>query len=662
MKILGFTGGTGSGKTTALKAVEALDGIVIDCDALYHSLLKTDEKLLEAINVAFPGVVENGALDRKRLGGIVFSDAAALEKLSSVTDPIVHQRVLEILDNARKEGKTIAAVDAIRLHESGLGKSCYATIAVTAPLEARVQRLIAREGITEDYARSRIAAQKSDAEFAAMCDYMLENDGDQTLFSQRCQALITKILEEDTKTMSEGKYQTQRDELLYAPKHGYDSLTAEQAKEMNDYCNAYMKFIDAAKTERECVDECIRQAEAAGFVEWEPGKTYTAGDKIYANNRGKAAIFAVVGKQPLDNGANITAAHIDSPRLDLKPNPLYEEAELALFKTHYYGGVKKYQWTVTPLAIHGVVSRKDGSVVKITIGEDDNDPVFCVTDLLIHLSGDQMKKPLAEGITGEQLNVLLGSTPLEGDEGADRVKFHILQMLNEKYGIVEQDFYSAELTIVPALKARDVGLDRSMIGAYGHDDRVCAYAEFYPMLSLENPEKTAVCILADKEEVGSSGVTGMTSRYFEYFMETLCGKHARNCFANSKCLSADVCNAFDPTFGEVSDRRNNAYFNRGVGLFKYTGSRGKSGSSDATAELVGYFTHLFNENGVQWQMGELGRVDQGGGGTVAAIMANRNIDTLDAGVPVLCMHAPYEIVAKYDCYMAMRAMQVFYEA
>jgi len=661
MKIIGITGGTGSGKTTALRVVQRLGGCVIDCDALYHEMLKTDEKLLSAIDAAFPGVVQDGALNRKKLGSIVFSDATLLEKLSAVTDPIVHARVLSILETEQQNGRTLAAVDAIRLHESGLGKLCCATVAVTAPVEVRVARLIAREGITEDYARSRIAAQKSDDEFRALCDYVLENDAEEAAFSQRCEALLSKILEEDN-TMSEGKFKAEREALLYEPKHGYESLTAEQAAEMQEYCKAYMQFIDAGKTERECVDECIRQAEAAGFVAWEPGKTYAPGDKIYANNRGKAAIFAVVGSQPASEGVNITAAHIDSPRLDLKPNPLYEEAELALFKTHYYGGVKKYQWTVTPLAIHGVVTRRDGETVKVVIGEDDNDPIFCVTDLLIHLSGDQMKKSLADGISGEQLNVLLGSTPLEGDEGGERIKFHILKLLNEKYGIVEQDFYSAELTIVPALKAREVGLDRSMIGAYGHDDRVCAYAEFYPMLSLDTPDKTAVCILADKEEVGSSGVTGMTSRYFEYFMETICGGSARNCFANSKCLSADVCNAFDPTFPEVSDRRNNAFFNRGVGLFKYTGSRGKSGSSDATSELVGYFTRLFDQNGVQWQMGELGRVDQGGGGTVAAFMANRNIDTLDAGVPVLCMHAPYEIVAKYDCYMTMLAMKVFYNA
>ena len=464
--------------------------------------------------------------------------------------------------------------------------------------------------------------------------------------------------------MSENPYQEERDALLFQTKNAYKALSDEELQAMQDYCRDYMAFLDAGKTERECVIEAIRQAEAAGFKSYEPGMALQPGDRIYANNRGKSAIFAVIGREDLSNGAQITAAHIDSPRLDLKPNPLYEDAELALFKTHYYGGIKKYQWTVTPMAIHGVVSLKNGETVSVCIGEDPGDPVFCVTDLLIHLAGDQMKKSLAEGVTGENLNLLIGSQPLKDDEGSDAVKFHVLRLLNEKYGMVEQDFLSAELTIVPAGPCREVGLDRSMIGGYGHDDRVCSFAEFWPMLRLGTPNKTCVCVLADKEEIGSVGVSGMQSVFFETFMKDLCeGQNVslRRCFEASRCLSADVTNAFDPTYASVSDLKNNTRLNYGVGLCKYTGSRGKGGASDASAEFVGYVTRLLDKHGIPWQMGELGKVDQGGGGTVAAYMANRNIDTLDAGVPVLSMHSPFEVVAKLDCYMTMRTMQVFYE-
>ena len=361
---------------------------------------------------------------------------------------------------------------------------------------------------------------------------------------------------------------------------------------------------------------------------------------------------------------NICAAHVDSPRMDLKPNPLYEDGEIAYFKTHYYGGIKKYQWPTIPLALHGVVYRKDGTVLTITIGEDDNDPVLMVSDLLIHLSGDQMQKTLAKGITGEQLNVILGTEPLDG-EGSDLVKLNIMKLLNEKYGLIESDFQSAELTMVPAGRCREVGLDRSLLAAYGHDDRVCAYAELDALFALETPDKTAVCILADKEEIGSVGISGMQSQFFERFIDGLCaaqGVKLADCFANSFCLSADVSNAYDPNFPEVSDKRNNSCLNYGVAICKYTGSRGKSGASDASAEAMGHVRTTLNNAGVIWQLATLGKVDQGGGGTVAAYMANRNIVTVDAGVPVLSMHAPIELVAKLDCYETMLACKAIYLA
>ena len=455
-----------------------------------------------------------------------------------------------------------------------------------------------------------------------------------------------------------------RESLLYAPKNGYSEYSPEKREAMNEYCKRYAAFMNACKTEREATAWVTKAAEAHGFKPAVPGMEIKPGDRIYMNNRGKSFLIAVIGTEPLSEGANICAAHVDSPRLDLKPQPLYEDSEIAYFKTHYYGGIKKYQWACVPLAIHGVVCKKDGSEVTVTIGEDENDPILVVSDLLIHLAADQMKKTLAEGITGEQLNVILGTEPLEG-EGSDLVKLNIMRLLNEKYGMVEGDFRTAELTVVPAGKCREVGLDRSLLGAYGHDDRVCAYAELESILDLPTPKHTAVCILADKEEIGSVGISGMQSHAFEYFMEILCdgqGVKLSQCFANSFCLSADVSNAFDPNFAETCDRRNNSALNYGVSICKYTGARGKSGASDASAEAMQHVRSTLDAAGVKWQIATLGKVDQGGGGTVAAYMANRNIVTVDAGVPVLCMHAPMELVSKLDCYETMLACRAIYLA
>ena len=455
-----------------------------------------------------------------------------------------------------------------------------------------------------------------------------------------------------------------RENLLAAPKNGYVSMTKEDRANMENYCKRYAAFMDACKTEREATAWAVAEAEKNGFKPFIPGMAANPGDKIYFNNRDKSIMLIVVGQESLEAGCNICAAHVDSPRMDVKPNPLYEDSEIAYLKTHYYGGIKKYQWVTVPLAIHGVVYRKDGTVVTVTIGEDENDPILVVSDLLIHLSADQMKKPLAEGIVGEQLNVILGTEPLEG-EGSDLVKLQIMKWLNEKYGLIEEDFLSAELTVVPAGKCREVGLDRSLLGAYGHDDRVCAFAEMDSIFAIDTPTKTAVCILADKEEIGSVGISGMQSQFFEYVLGNLCdaqGVKLSNCFANSFCLSADVSNAFDPNFAETCDKRNNSQLNYGVAICKYTGSRGKGGASDASAEAMGHVRTTLDKAGVKWQIATLGKVDQGGGGTVAAYMANRNIVTVDAGVPVLCMHAPMEIVSKLDCYHTMLACKAIYLA
>ena len=455
-----------------------------------------------------------------------------------------------------------------------------------------------------------------------------------------------------------------RESLLMAPKNGYTRITAQQREEMNAYAKRYMTFMDECKTEREATAFGVREAEKLGFKPFVPGMDVKTGDKIYYNNRGKSLALAVIGRKSLAEGANICAAHVDSPRLDIKPNPLYEDGEIAYLKTHYYGGIKKYQWPTIPLALHGVVCRKDGSTVTITIGEKEDDPILMVTDLLIHLAADQMQKTPAKVIAGEQMNVILGTEPIEG-EGSDLVKLNIMKWLNEQYGIVEADFHSAELTLVPAGRCREVGLDRSLISAYGHDDMVCAYAELEALLTIGTPDKTAVCVLADKEEIGSVGISGMQSRYFEHFMGGLCdaqGVKLEDCFANSFCLSADVSNGYDPNWPEVHDRRNNSQMNYGISVCKYTGSRGKGGASDASAEAMHHVRTTFDNAGVLWQIATLGKVDQGGGGTVAGYMANRNIVTVDAGVPVLSMHAPLELVSKLDCYMLMKGCQAIYLA
>ena len=453
-----------------------------------------------------------------------------------------------------------------------------------------------------------------------------------------------------------------RSKLFYEQKNGYDLIETRERLKVEDYCKGYMAFLDRSRMEREAVANAIELAEKQGFTEYRPGMELKPGDRIYQNNRGKALILAVMGKKPLSEGAVIAGAHVDSPRIDLKQVTLYEQDEMAYFKTHYYGGIKKYQWVTIPLELHGAVALKSGEVVNVVIGREKDEPKFVITDLLPHLAADQMKKTLSEGFTGEGLNILLGSTPY-ADDGKDRVKLAVMSILNDMYGITEEDFLSAELAAVPAFDVCEVGLDRSLIGGYGHDDRVCAYAELKALLDVKDPERTCVCILADKEETGSDGVTGMQSAAFDMLMKDLCesqGLPLRRCYEKSFCLSADVSNAFDPLYPEVSEKRSDSKVNYGVAICKFTGARGKGGTSDASAETVAYLRRLFEREGVVWQMAELGKVDQGGGGTIAKYMANRNIDTIDAGVPVLSMHAPFEVVAKLDCYMTYKGILAAY--
>lgn len=464
--------------------------------------------------------------------------------------------------------------------------------------------------------------------------------------------------------MSENKLQELKDGLFYEPKHAMEIIDGETVKQADEFCEGYKSYLDEAKIERESVEFFVREAEKRGYTEFDNRKKYSAGDKVYYNNRGKSLILCVIGKKSVGEGVKISAAHIDSPRLDLKPNPLYEDTNLALFKTHYYGGIKKYQWTAIPLALHGVVVKANGERVKVRIGEDEGDPQFVVTDLLPHLAQEQMKQTMAEGIKGENLNILIGSRPFSKDEGGEKVKLNIMKILNEKYGIVESDFLSAELEAVPAYKARDIGFDRSLIGAYGHDDKVCAYPAAQAIFSVENPEYTCLTVLTDKEEIGSDGNTGLNSSYMKYFiadLATMQDEEPWRVLSNSECLSADVNAAFDPTYPEVSERMNSSYVNNGVVITKYTGARGKSGTSDASAEYMGKVRKMLNDNDVVWQIGELGKVDAGGGGTVAMYVAALNVDVVDLGVPVLSMHAPFEVVSKLDVYMAYRAFKVFFE-
>ena len=449
-------------------------------------------------------------------------------------------------------------------------------------------------------------------------------------------------------------------EMLFQKNKNVYDVTDE--KEITDYCEGYKKYLDNSKTERETVKATIELAEKEGFVPYEFGTALSVGGKYYFNNRGKAIYLFTIGSDPLEKGIYISAAHIDSPRIDLKQKPLYEDSGLGFLKTHYYGGIKKYQWTAIPLSLHGVVVKSNGETVDVIVGEAENDPVFYINDLLPHLGKDQAVKSLGDAISGESLNILVGSKAYKDEFADEKIKLNILNLLYEKYGIVESDFLSAELSAVPAFKARDIGFDRSLIGGYGHDDRVCAYPALTALFENVNSPKTLMVVLSDKEEIGSEGNTGMNCRVFLDIINEMASAFGANpniVRANSKCLSADVNAGFDPNFADVFERRNNAFINNGVVLTKYTGSRGKAGSSDASAEYVGYIRNLFDSAGIVWQTSELGKVDQGGGGTVAAFIANLNIDTVDLGVPVLSMHAPWEVIAKADLYMTHKAFSVF---
>lgn len=452
--------------------------------------------------------------------------------------------------------------------------------------------------------------------------------------------------------------------------YAWDKYSKEDLEKVFELSKRYISFMSKCKTERECVKEFVSMAEKSGYINLDDvikeGRSLKPGDRIYANNKGKTLALFLIGNKPLEKGMKILGAHVDSPRLDLKQNPLYEDTDLALLKTHYYGGIKKYQWVTLPLAIHGVVVKKDGTIVDVVIGEDESDPVVGVSDLLVHLASDQMEKKLSKGIEGEDLNVLIGSIPLEDKESKDRVRQNILRLLHEKYNIVEEDFVSAELEVVPAGKARDYGFDKSMVMAYGHDDRICAFTSFEAMMEMECCDKTCVTLLVDKEEIGSVGATGMQSRFFENTVAEIINLTAqysdlklRRALTNSKMLSSDVSAAFDPNYPSVMEKKNSAFFGKGIVFNKYTGARGKSGCNDANPEYIAEIRAIMDKHNVSWQTSELGKVDQGGGGTIAYILAEYNMQVIDCGVALQNMHAPWEVASKADIFETKKGYYAF---
>lgn len=458
-----------------------------------------------------------------------------------------------------------------------------------------------------------------------------------------------------------------KEKLFNKKKVGWENLDTRRKEKIFNFCKDYMDFLNKAKTEREFVKEAKKIADLNGFKDLSEYDTLNAGDRVYFINRNKSMYLAIIGQEKMETGLHIIGSHVDSPRLDLKPNPLYEDTGFAYFKTHYYGGIKKYQWTTIPLSIHGVIVKPNGEKIEVNIGENESDPIFTITDLLPHLAMDQMEKKLKNGIDGEDLNLLIGSIPFDGEKISEKVKLNILNILNQKYGIVEADLLSSELELVPAFKARSLGFDSSMVAAYGQDDKICAYASFAAMMNLENVKNTAVCILADKEEIGSMGNTGMESHMFDYFISELLNKTGENrvnlldkVFCYSKMLSSDVDAGFDPIYASVSDKTNAGLLGKGISLNKYTGARGKSGASDANAEYVAWIRNLLEKYDIKYQLAELGKVDIGGGGTIAYILANKGVDVIDCGVPLLSMHSPYEVTSKFDIYEAFRTYKAFW--
>ena len=672
IRVYGLTGRSGSGKSTVLSMLSELGVPVIDCDAVVREIETPGNECFDEIvaNYSSGVLMGDGSLDRKKLADIAFSSREETDRLNG----IVHKHVLRELERRfvrlEEEGTGYCVVEAPQLFESGLDRRCDRVILITAKEYSMKQRIMDRDGLDPVRAERRLAAQLSDSELRSRSSIIIENYGDLDALKGkiiRLKKLFDKETETEEAPMSEEKKtkgQKLADELFAKNESSIGSYGREHKEEIEAYSRGYMDFMNRSKTEREFAGNAADFLKERGFSEFKPGKKYSAGDRIYWLNHNKSLVAAVVGTKPLEDGVLIAAAHIDSPRIDIRPHPLYESEDIALFKTHYYGGIKNYQWVTLPLALHGVVSRKDGTDVSIVIGENDDDPIFYISDLLPHLSGKvQGSRTSREVISAEELNIILGTEPYDDDKVKEPVKLQVLKVLNDRYGITEEDFISAELEIVPAMKARYVGFDKTLIAAYGHDDKICGYTSMTALAELEKPEKTCILILADKEEIGSVGNTGMDSDLLRNFLAFLCEPHGTMpelVYVNSRCLSADVSAAFDPTFPMVHEHMNAPFLNRGPVVSKYLGSGGKGGSNDAHAEYVGALRRMWDEAGVPWQLAELGKIDEGGGGTVAKFIARLGIDTIDIGVALLSMHSPYEIAASLDLYAMDRAVSAFY--
>ncbi len=670
--IVAITGRSGSGKSSAGRFFKAAGCEVIDGDAVARQVQRPGSPCLSQLTKTFGSgiLLQNGELNRRYLGEICFSDKGALKKLNSIVHPYVVEAILDRSRELAERGVRFCFVEAPALVESGLIDYCDRVILIESERERTLERLMARDELSRQSASRRLDSQLSSEDFRSIADSVIVNDGTLPQLEEKLRRELDFVTEWSRKINSErGVKMKLKDpkaaaqSLLSSKKSGFEIFEGRE-EEIRAYSDRYISYLGEVKTEREAVDYAVKELESAGFRPFDPSARYSAGDRVYINNRGKSLIAARIGTLPLEQGVRMVASHIDSPRLDLKPNPLYEQAGFAYLKSHYYGGIKKYQWASIPLCMRGVVVLKDGSVVKVNIGDKDTDPVFVVNDLLPHLAGKlQGDRKSGEVLKGEDLNILVGNEPVEGEEIKEPVKLAVLSYLHESFGMTEEDFVSAEIEFVPNFKPRYVGFDKSMVGAYGQDDRICAYTSTTAFIATEEPAHTALLILADKEETGSNGNTGLNSDFLRSFISLLSlqsGCAPEIVLQNSKCLSSDVSAAYDPNFAEVYELHNASRLNFGPSLEKYTGSRGKSGTSEASAEYVAWVRELFDSNGIPWQADELGKIDEGGGGTVAMFIAKLGVDVVDLGAPVLAMHSPYEVTGTRDLFALHEAYSVFY--
>ncbi len=680
-RIIGITGRSGSGKSSVRRYYERRGYAACDADSVAHEVCAPGTPCLAELCAAFGGDILNNdsSLNRKKLAEKAFSSPKKNEMLISITHPHILREVLRQAEDARQDGQGLFFVDGAMIVGGIFAAHCDKIIVVTSDPKLSVTRIILRDGISKISAARRLSNQPDEATLCRAADFVIANNGSQQALEEHAAAVLAELNIEEKIGKHPIKPEKRREPIMPKEKTAGKKLsetlfetrrhTADAApatvKKAYDFCEGYKAFLNDSKTERECADTSVAILKKAGYKVYEQGKKYKAGDKIYTVNRGRAVMAATIGKKPLNAGMRFSIAHMDAPRLDLKPTPLYEAEELSFFKTHYYGGIRKYQWASMPLAMHGFVVKADGKAVDIVIGEEPGEAVFTITDLLPHLSKEQDKRSLKDGLKGEELNILTGSQPYADKDEKDRVKLETMRLLNEKYGMVEGDFKCADIEFVPAAKALDVGFDKSMVGAYGQDDRVCCYTALMAEVEKKAPAYTSVVVLCDKEEIGSDGNTGLASEYFFYFLEDLCaahGAHFHKMLEASACLSADVNVAYDPTFPDVFEKQNTSFLNKGVSLNKYGGSGGKYSASEASAEFMHMVTKIFNDAGVAWQAGELGKVDAGGGGTIAKFVAKHNVDVVDVGVPVLGMHSPFEVTSKLDVYHTYLAFRAFCEA